>query len=668
MLYPNVGVSTVDYAFGIDGGTLWQSVPASSNLFRWYGGNTIVATLTGVGVFSVAGSTSQINVDNLRLDGNTLSANDTDGSLIIAPNGNGALIASSTTANARGAKAVDLQNNRSAVTQVASGTNSVIGGGANNTSSGNNGTVGGGNSNTSSGYISSTVGGGNSNTSSGYDSSTVGGGRSNISSGSFSTVGGGHNNTSSSTASTVGGGDRNLAFSERSFVGAGQSNVSAGKVRRANSITSSTNTITVLSATAADFDNTTANALQIRYRIGTVGAWNNTTRTVSTATQSGANVTLVVTSNVGASSPNQWTRVTVLNTAETDTTEGQVVGGGTNNISTNTHGTVGGGKDNTSSGNSSTVGGGYKNTAIGNSSTVGGGTFNTSSGNISTVGGGNSNTSSGYASTVGGGTSNTSSGNNSTVGGGNYNSATAYFSTVGGGRYNEALGYGSTVSGGFAFTYSGYGNRAIGDFSTVGGGGGGYQAQSYFLYANYSTNTANGYGSTVSGGVGNIANNYMSCIPGGLGAKTSIPGELAHSAGIFSQIGDAQHSIFVLNGITTSVTPLNLTAGPPGIDSEIIIPSERILSGTINIIGTRNTGANVARYLRQFTIKNVGGTPSLVGSIITLGTDVADGTSISITAVNSTPDVLRIAVTGKASENWRWVAVVDCVSVEFVPV
>ena len=179
-------------------------------------------------------------VDNLKLDGNTLSANDTNGSLIIAPNGNGALIASSTTANARGAKAVDLQNSRNAVTQVASGVYSVIGGGANNTSSGSNSTVGGGVNNTSSGGNStvgggannnsssnSTVSGGANNTSSG-NSSTVSGGYYNTSSGIYSTVGGGYYNTSSGYYSTVGGGANNTSSGNTSTVGGGINNSSSG--------------------------------------------------------------------------------------------------------------------------------------------------------------------------------------------------------------------------------------------------------------------------------------------------------------------------------------------------------------------------------------------------------------------------------------------------------
>jgi hypothetical protein len=52
VLYPVVGVSSADYAIGIESGALWQSVGTSSNSFKWYAGTTQVAALTGAGAFS----------------------------------------------------------------------------------------------------------------------------------------------------------------------------------------------------------------------------------------------------------------------------------------------------------------------------------------------------------------------------------------------------------------------------------------------------------------------------------------------------------------------------------------------------------------------------------------------------------------------------------------
>lgn len=72
----------------------------------------------------------------------------TNSSIVIAPNGTGAIIAdipdgASTGGNARGANAVDLQTSRVINSYVASGTNSTIIGGRNNTASGNRSIAGG---------------------------------------------------------------------------------------------------------------------------------------------------------------------------------------------------------------------------------------------------------------------------------------------------------------------------------------------------------------------------------------------------------------------------------------------------------------------------------------------------------------------------------------------
>ncbi|QNN23310.1 hypothetical protein HED60_13840 [Planctomycetales bacterium ZRK34] len=74
-------------------------------------------------------------VDNLKLDGNTLSATDVNGGLIIAPNGIGA-IQIDAGGNARGSRAIDFQGQRSLATQVASGAHSFVAAGVNNIASG----------------------------------------------------------------------------------------------------------------------------------------------------------------------------------------------------------------------------------------------------------------------------------------------------------------------------------------------------------------------------------------------------------------------------------------------------------------------------------------------------------------------------------------------------
>lgn len=130
---------------------------------------------------------------------------DANTSIVLKPNGTGAIIASvpdgtAAGGNARGHYAVDLQTTRTAATNVASGINSTIAGGATNTASSNYSTISGGQSNTASTNTHATVVGGFRNTGSGLQS--VSGGRDNISSGTYS-VTFNNNNTASGQSSFV---------------------------------------------------------------------------------------------------------------------------------------------------------------------------------------------------------------------------------------------------------------------------------------------------------------------------------------------------------------------------------------------------------------------------------------------------------------------------------
>jgi hypothetical protein len=97
VLYPALGGSTVDYALGINAGTLWSSIPGydSGQYFKWYGATTEIASLNGTGAFSVAGNVTGSNVvattsltnGNITITGaNIVSAGPT---IYIDPNGSG---------------------------------------------------------------------------------------------------------------------------------------------------------------------------------------------------------------------------------------------------------------------------------------------------------------------------------------------------------------------------------------------------------------------------------------------------------------------------------------------------------------------------------------------------------------------------------------------------
>lgn len=102
---------------------------------------------------------------------------------------------------------------------------------------------------------------------------------------------------------------------------------------------------------------------------------------------------------------------------------------------------------------------------------------------------------------------------------------------------------------------------------------------------------------------------------------------------------------------TTNNTPQNITLG---------VPSGKVISCLINLVGIKSDGSSVAQYIRKCCIKNVGGTTSLVGSVEIIGTDYEDNplTDVTITASDIT-DTLNIAVTGISSETWRWCVTID---------
>ena len=75
VLYPSLSPSAADYGFGVAAGVLWSSIPTTSADFRWYGGTTIAATLSGTGSLSVAGtltstSTASFSNANFTIDAN----------------------------------------------------------------------------------------------------------------------------------------------------------------------------------------------------------------------------------------------------------------------------------------------------------------------------------------------------------------------------------------------------------------------------------------------------------------------------------------------------------------------------------------------------------------------------------------------------------------------
>ena len=159
------------------------------------------------------------------------------------------------------------------------------------------------------------------------------------------------------------------------------------------------------------------------------------------------------------------------------------------------------------------------------------------------------------------------------------------------------------------------------------------------------------------------ASSSLAC---GYSAKADRYGMQAYTSGSWTassgDFGGAQRARFVMRNKTTTNAAVELFLD--GSTTRLTIPSGKYLTGTINIAGIKSDGATAARYIRQFSIKNVALTTSLVGTVDTVGTDIASGTVISITA-DDPNDALKVEVTGIAAETWRWVASVDVVEIAY---
>ena len=545
VLYPGVGASAVDFGLGIENSTLWLSVAQTVNQFKWYAGTTNIATLTGAGVLSVGGSTSQINVDNLRLDGNTISTTNTNGNLILTPNGNGG-IAGGSSATVTGAYSV-VAGGRC---NTASGYMSTVGGGFNNAASYGSATIGGGRNNSSSGN-NSTVSGGYCNTASGYYQATVGGGKYNYACGSSSTVSGGYTNTASGYYSTVGGGGSNTSNGSYSTLAGGGSNTANGHYSTVSGGSSNCACSTNSSISGGGY-----NFVNARHGSINGGHYNRIQSATNECCSRGAVIGGGVGNNTSGGTVNATTgdisgTVTCYNAGAFST-----IGGGLQNRSICAYATVGGGRINVGSAGGVVVAGGTNNSASGGYATVGGGINNVNSGAYGTIAGGLQNGLTGNSAAVGGGRYNCAYGNWTTVAGGNSNKicSGASGSFIGGGENNiiYANSINTSILGGsfnvnsasscYGVTLGGYGNTNSGWYNLIGVGtslyitssagtcwsvivgGNGNEVCDGILYgailngaynctaSGYYSTIINGAANSVSANYGTIINGYGNCV------------------------------------------------------------------------------------------------------------------------------------------------------------
>jgi hypothetical protein len=221
------------------------------------------------------------------------------------------------------------------------------------------------------------------------------------------------------------------------------------------------------------------------------------------------------------------------------------------------------------------------------------------------------------------------------------------------GSDSAAIGYTCSASG----SSSGYSSIAMGSASTASG---------IASTAIGRSNLASATNSTALGFCGTASANAAMTL--GFSSVANRDGMIAFANGNYANngsasTGDAQNVKFVVRGKTTTNAAVELVMGPAGT-IRIGVPSGKAMSCLINISGIKSDGSTVAHYVRQYALKNVSGTTSQVYAPVTIGTDNAAGTSISISADDAN-DSLKIEATGITSEIWRWVASVDAVEIAY---
>lgn len=230
--------------------------------------------------------------------------------------------------------------------------------------------------------------------------------------------------------------------------------------------------------------------------------------------------------------------------------------------------------------------------------------------------------------------------------------ANSAYSFIGGGAGCQITGYNSTIVGGYfnaiAATnhFIGAGLRNIIPAGThiLGVITGGFNNTNQASFA------------SIGGGQSNLASATNATIPGGSGAVAANYGQQAYAGGSFVSAGDAQSSLYVLRGKTTSASLTELFLDGSG--ARMVIPSGGRWTFDI-LISAGTTNGNTAGYEIKGVLKNFSGTTSIVGAntTTTLANDAgAASWSVSAVADNSN-SALAVKVTGD-STTIRWVATV----------
>ena len=254
-------------------------------------------------------------------------------------------------------------------------------------------------------------------------------------------------------------------------------------------------------------------------------------------------------------------------------------------------------------------------------------------------------------SVIGGGDSNKvpSTASYSTIGGGQGNTAggsTGTHNTVGGGNTNgiSATGNYNTISGGSSHTIS-----SSADGSTISGG---------------SSNSITGIGAMIPGGQSNSAAGNYAISFGQAAIGKAITGVLTHASGNLQTNGDAQNERYIVGfrTLNATTTALTTTHGAASAANQPALASGSAMSFIGHVIARNTSTGDMAAWYISGSIKNVGGTTSLVGTptVTQMGADAGASAWTLAVVADNTNDCLQINATGAASTTIKWVGTIDC--------
>lgn len=168
-----------------------------------------------------------------------------------------------------------------------------------------------------------------------------------------------------------------------------------------------------------------------------------------------------------------------------------------------------------------------------------------------------------------------------------------------------------------------------------------------------------GYAS-ILGGHANTADQDDATILGGAHADTDHYGAVVHANGYNNESGDAQSTFVEAYTVTSDATPTVLFLDGLLLSTKrFTVASGAVYQFTVQIAGVVHSGGNAAGYTIHGTIKNNGGTTSLVGTVTAAHTAEDDAAWDATVTADDANDALVVTVTGAAATTVHWHATIS---------